>query len=134
MIIDFITFVTNGFLILVNKPNDDIKSRCINLVCINIFNYFIFVFSILYMWLISSDIFEYNKLFFAVFVIALIFLIFLLVKKRYILSYESVIGRYKNKYSFSNFIFSLSFIVIFFTPIFGIGFGIVILRHLLYNI
>jgi hypothetical protein len=134
MIIDFITFVTNGFLILVNKPNDDIKSRCINLVCINIFNYLIFVFSILYMWLISSGVFDYNKLFFALFVIVLIFLIFFLVRKRYFFSYESVIGRYKNKYRFSSFKVSLLFAVIFFTPIFGIGFGIVLFRHLLYNI
>lgn len=134
MIIDFIAFVTNGFLILVNKPDDDIKSRCINLVCINIFNYLIFVFSILYMWLISSGIFEYSKLFLAVFTVLLIFLIFVLVKKRYMLSYESIIEGYKNKYSYSNLIICLLFIAIFFIPIFGIGFGIVILRDLLYNI
>lgn len=134
MIIDFITFVTNGVLILVNKPDDDIKNRCINLVCINIFNYLILVFLILYMWLISRGVFEYSKLFLAVFTILLIFLIFVLVKKRYMLSYESIIEGYKNKYSYSNLIISLLFIMIFFIPIFGIGFGIVILRDLLYNI
>lgn len=134
MIIDFITFVTNEFLILVNRPDDDIKNRCINLVCLSIFNYIIFVFSIIYMWSISRGIFEYSKLFFTVFVIILILLIFFLVKRRYNLNYELVIEKYKGKYIFSKFIISLLFIAIFFTPIFGIGIGIVILRDFLYNI
>lgn len=133
MIIDFITFITNRFLIIVNKAEDDIKNRCINLVCINTFNYLIFVFSIFYMWLISSLIIEYNKLFFSLFVILLFFLIFLMLRRRYMVSYGSVIEKYKNKYSFNNHIISFLFIIIFFTPIFGIGFGMVILRDLLYH-
>lgn len=133
MIIDFMIFLTNGFLILVNRSDEDIKSRCIYVVAINVFNYVFLALSIVYMWLISNGTVSYRKLLYGVFAISIALLIFILIRKRYDAVYEAVVEKYTEKYNIGKFMICLLFLLIFLSPIFGIGIGMQVLRSVLYG-
>lgn len=134
MAIKFMIFITDNFLRMVNNSNDDIKTRCKYVVSINLFNYVILIFCILYMWLISAHILVYSQIFVVISSMFALAGIYVFLKIKYFSQYQTVIDSFEGKYSFSKLKSSLLFAIIFFAPILGIGFGISILRSMFYNI
>lgn len=129
---DFMTFITTRALELANRSLSDKKSRSLNLIAINIFNYLICVITYFYMWLIGNHYVQFNSLFFKLPFFILFGLSFILIHRKYKFNYERTIQVYSKKYVYSKSKISVLFIIIFFTPIVGIGLAVTIVRDWLY--
>lgn len=130
MIFDYILFVTHRFLLILKRiNNEDIEGRSKNALAIMVFMLSLAMFSVVYSIGISLNIIVYNKISIFTFTILLFLLIHYWISKRYKTGYYEIIKTLENKFTYSRKRIIISFLILWFVPIFLVWISILFLRQ-----
>jgi hypothetical protein len=135
MITDFLIYITHNFLLASKRLNtQDIQLRCKNIVSIIVSLTCMSLLTASYMVLISIRILTYNKFaFFSIIPILCITIIIAISRKYSEERYEYTTKIFSDRYRFGKVQSTITFLIVFSTPILFIGVGLVLLRRMLYS-
>lgn len=132
---NFILYVTHHFLSLMRKANqDDLKGRVKGALTMMLFLTSLQIFATFYALGINFKLYPYNKS--TIFIIA--FILFLVIRyfvvNYYSTRYDEVLIGLNQKLVYSKSKIIFYFLFFWFTPIFFVGFGMILIRKLLFHL
>ncbi len=132
-VLDYALFIIHRFLVILKRVNNkDIEDRSKNGLTLIIFLYSMLLFSVIYGTSISKKIISYNKFI----VIGAGIIIFILARylifKRYKTAYYKVIEVLNGQFSYSNKKIIFLFLILWFSALFFLWIGVIIVRKCIY--
>lgn len=134
MILDLLMFITHSFLMLIKRANPKgIVLRSLNIVSVMIANILVFLFSVVYMFLISLKLIGYSRPLVVTIILLLWLMAFIGMRWKYRNVYSKVIKKATGRYPFSDRKITVLFFVCFLTSFIIVGFGVLCFRMYFYG-